>query len=250
MWKKLIYILCIVAILVMVNNVERVTINGEKRLLTAFNETDFELSETDLHVWGEYSKSFMTNDDMKQLGQQVASEIGLEPMYEDDFYQEELKKVYTIEKNTTEADTIIKVVELVEEVPNNGLKVENYIVVNIVLHDKCNSILYYRDKIKDTLSNYNVYATDNLTITSQHPGKLNSEAAEEIVESIAKTIGCTIKDQFLTEDIYSIYGYSKYIDGHIVSKGEKINVDLALTYNDIEDVTYLYAAIPVITIDY
>lgn len=242
--------MCTVAILVTVNNIEKVTTNGEKRLLTAFNETNFKLSETDLHVWGEYSKSFMTNDEMKQVGQQIASDIGLEPMYQDDFYQEEMKKIYTIEKKTTEADTIIKVVELVEEAPNNGLKVENYIVVNIILHDKCGSILYYRDKIKDVLLKYNMYATDNLTITSIHPGRLDKEAAGKIVGSIAKTIGCKIKDEFLTDDIYSVYGYSKYIDGHIISEDEKINVDLALTYNDVEDVTYLYAAIPVITIDY
>ena len=36
----------------------------------------------------------------------------------------------------------------------------------------------------------------------------------------------------------------------VVSKGEKVNMDLAVTYNEEENKTYLYAATPVITLEY
>lgn len=250
MFRKAIYILCVVAILVAVNNIEKASTNGEERLLTAFNQTNFALAETDLHVWGEYSKSFMTDDAMKEIGRRIAREVGLRPSFQEDFFKEEMKKVYTIEKKTKEADTTIKVVELVEKVANNSLKVENYIVVNVVLHEKCQSVLYFRDKIREVFDKYDIYGTDNLTVTSIHAGRLNEEQAKLVVEQIVKTMDCKVRDTFKTDDIYSIYGYSGFIDNHILSDGKRINVDLALTYNEVEDVTYLYAAIPVITIDY
>jgi hypothetical protein len=201
-------------------------------------------------MWGEYSKSYMTEAEMEQLALEMADKLGLEPEYEKQYDSEESKKVYSINKKTKEADTTIKVVEVIEKVPDDGLKVDNYIVINIVLSEKCNSILFFRDRITKIFEEMDMDVRDNLTITSQHKGKLDEYKAKEIVREIANKMSCQVKDSFKTENIYSIYGYSKYIDEHIVTEGEKINVDLALTYNELEDMTYLYAAIPVITIEY
>ncbi|MCT4688679.1 YwmB family TATA-box binding protein [Vallitalea sp.] len=250
MLKKITCIILVFAALIVANDVEKMIVNGEEKLLTTFNEVNFTLCETDLNIWGEYSKSYMTKSEMEKLALEVVNKLGLEPEYNEDYNSEEFKKVYSINKKTKEADTTIKVVELVEEVANNGLKVENYIVINIVLNDKCGSILYFRDKITEIFKEMDMDARDNLTITSKHKGKLDESKAKEIVKQIANKMSCKVKDSFKTENIYSIYGYSRYIDEHIITEGEKINVDLALTYNELEDMTYLYAAIPVITIDY
>lgn len=240
----------IVGVLLLINNVEKSVINGEEKLLTTFNEVNFTLCETDLNIWGEYSKSYMNESEMKILGHEVANRLGLEPEFKEEYVSEEFKRVYSISKETIEADTTIKVVELIEEVSDNGLKVNNYIVINLVLNDKCSSIIYFRDEISDIFKEMDMDVRNNLTITSKHKGKINEMQAKEIVNQVAGKMSCRVKDSYKTDDIYSIYGYSRYIDEHIISEGEKINVDLALTYNEIEDTTYLYAAIPVITIDY
>ncbi|GMQ62464.1 YwmB family TATA-box binding protein [Vallitalea maricola] len=250
MLRKITCIILVFAALIVANDVEKMIVNGEEKLLTTFNEVNFTLCETDLNMWGEYSKSYMTKSEMEKLALEVVNKLGLEPEYNEDYNSKEFKKVYSINKKTKEADTTIKVVEIIEEVANNGLKVENYIVINIVLNDKCGSILYFRDKITEIFQEMNMDARDNLTITSKHKGKLDESKAKEIVKQIANKMSCQVKDSFKTENIYSIYGYSRYIDEHIITEGEKINVDLALTYNELEDMTYLYAAIPVITIDY
>ncbi|MCT4542008.1 MAG: YwmB family TATA-box binding protein [Vallitalea sp.] len=250
MLKKILCGILIICCLLATNRIERTVINGEEKLLTTFNESDFTLCETDLNVWGEYSKSYMSETEMKILGLKIAVALGLDPEYKTDFICEDNKKVYTVEKKTELADTNIKVVEVIEKVPNNSLKVENYIIVNIILRDRCNSIIYYRDKIKDIYKNMNIYSRDNLTITSKHKGKIDQAKANEIIKEITKEMKCEIKDSYKTEDIYSVYGYSNYINEHVITEGEKINMDLALTYNEIENITYLYVAIPVITIDY
>ncbi|GMQ57702.1 hypothetical protein AN1V17_20970 [Vallitalea sediminicola] len=250
MLKKIACVILVFATLLVANNVEKMVVNGEEKLLTTFNEVNFTLCETDLNMWGEYSKSFMTEVEMKKLALEVTKKLGLEPDYKEEYNSEDFKRVYSVNKKTKEADTTIKVVELIEEVPNNGLKVDNYIIINLVLSDKCGSILYFRDKITEIFKEMDMDARDNLTITSKHKGKLDESKAKEIVKQIANKMSCEVKDSFKTENIYSIYGYSRYIDEHIITEGEKINVDLALTYNEIEDTTYLYAAIPVITIDY
>jgi hypothetical protein len=250
MLKKIAYVIFIVSILFAVNNFEKVLTNGEERLMTTFNEVNFTLNETDLNIWGQYSKSYMNKTQMEVLAINVANELGLDKQYETDYIEEEYKKIYKIVKKTKKADTTIKVVELIEQVQGNGLQVENYIIINIILKDKCSSILYYREKINDLFKSRDMVGRDNLTITSVHRGKLDRETAKQVINTITKKMNCKIKDKYQTDDIYSIYGYSNYINDHIVTKGEKINIDLALTYSEEEDLTYLYAAIPVITIDY
>lgn len=248
--QRIIYIVLTILILITVSNYENNITDGGKKLFTTFNEINFDMIESDVNIWGEYSKSYMSEKEMKELAERVAENLQLETTYETIYDEEELQRTYTIQKDSTEATTVIKVVELIEEVENNGLKVINYLIVNLKVVNKCDSILFYREKINKIFDDLGVEPSDSITLTSRHNGKLEEAEAKRIMNTVLRNMKGTIKDKYEATNIYSIYAYSDYIPEHILTNGKKINVDLAMTYNELEDVTYLYAAIPVITIDY
>jgi hypothetical protein len=50
--------------------------------------------------------------------------------------------------------------------------------------------------------------------------------------------------------LYVIYGYSKYISEYKKIGNQKINVSLAMNYNEEEQSTYIYLSTPLINEDY
>ena len=50
--------------------------------------------------------------------------------------------------------------------------------------------------------------------------------------------------------LYTIYAYSPYISDYEIQDGEAVNINIAMYYNEKEDQTYLYAAVPLVGLDY
>jgi hypothetical protein len=65
-----------------------------------------------------------------------------------------------------------------------------------------------------------------------------------------KNINATTREDYVTDEVYSVVGYTKKIREYIYSGKQKININLALRYNSYQDKTYLYLATPVITAEF
>ena len=53
-----------------------------------------------------------------------------------------------------------------------------------------------------------------------------------------------------TEEIYTVYGYSEDIKDYVVFGSTKTNVNIAITYNELNGETYIYMATPIINEDF
>lgn len=250
MKKIVLYISLIVVMLVAVNKIEKMVVEGEEQLITTFSDINFDMKESDINIWSEYSQSYMTKKQMIELGNSIAQKLNLKPEFNSRYIDRDLLKIYEIKKQAKYVNTVIKIAQHIEEVDNNGLRVENYIVVNMTFNNKYDSVFYYKDKIKEIFKEMNLKPNDNLTLTSTYDGKIEKNQMKEIVNKVLHGVSGNIVDSFETEDIYSVYAYSNYIPQYIISNGDKVNIDIALTYNENENLTYLYIAVPVITIEY
>lgn len=250
MKKIVLYISLIVVMLVAVNKIEKMVVEGEEQLITTFSDINFDMKESDINIWSEYSQSYMTKKQMIELGNSIAQKLNLKPEFNSRYIDRDLLKIYEIKKQAKYVNTVIKIAQHIEEVDNNGLRVENYIVVNMTFNNKYDSVFYYKDKIKEIFKEMNLKPIDNLTLTSTYDGKIEKNQMKEIVNKVLHGVSGNIVDSFETEDIYSVYAYSNYIPQYIISNGDKVNIDIALTYNENENLTYLYIAVPVITIEY
>lgn len=52
------------------------------------------------------------------------------------------------------------------------------------------------------------------------------------------------------ENFYSFYGYTDKIDNYVVTDGEKVNLNLVITYNEEKDVTHVIWATPFLNEDF
>lgn len=249
-YKKLLaYILVIVIGIMLVRGIKVKDIDGSRKFVEAFSETAFKVEAAELNIWGEYMPKYMQMDDMGVVVNEIATGLGVQgvtPVLE----QSETKKTYTLIKTSLDATTKIQFVETITPLDNKTYQAKNYLVVNIVLHNKCQSITYFQELLGDYFKKLEIRPTTGLTITASKAGAISVPSAEAVMTHLVQALNGDVKSVFLEDEIKSIYGYTKDVKDYVTANGEKINMDLSVTYNELEDKTYLYGAIPVITFEY
>lgn len=81
-------------------------------------------------------------------------------------------------------------------------------------------------------------------------GKLSSDEKEALTSRLFHAWGGTLKDAHQTSDYYVAYGYTSGISSYQKINGQKINLNLAITYDEISDETTVYLGIPILKTDF
>lgn len=247
--KILAYVIVIVVGVMMMKGIEANDLEGNRKFVEAFSATTFKVEEAELNIWGEYRPKYMKTNEMGAVVNEIASLLGVQgvvPIIE----ESDTKKTYLVTKTAQDATTKIQFVETITPLDDKTYQAKNYLVINIVLHNKCNSITYFQELLTDYFTKLEITPTIGLTITGSKPGTLSEDMAQATMTDLVQALNGEIKSVFLEDEIKSVYGYTKYVEDYVTANGEKINMDLAVTYNELENKTYLYGAIPVITFEY
>lgn len=83
-----------------------------------------------------------------------------------------------------------------------------------------------------------------------YEGNLNLEQRDQIADRLLGEMGAKVVSENRDMQLYTIYGYTPYVKEYEYQERKKVNINLAMYYNELEDKTYAYAAIPVIGLDY
>lgn len=221
--------------------------NGERTLLSAFNNSDFQTIQINLNSWGLLNQSFSSLEKMKVYSKRITDALGIYDIDNTEEKESETFKEFIVTKASKNAKTTVKLESIQYEEENSA---STYVVIDIILYGQYNSIPYLKEEIDSIFAENNIKPTTNITIAGTLRGTLNKEQKQKIAKSMMKDIGAKIEETYETEEIYSVYGYTRLISDWLISNGKKINVNLAFHYNEYEDNTYLYLATPVITVDY
>jgi uncharacterized protein YqeY len=234
----------------LINFANNKEIDEDITMVNAVNEAAFNIEEVNLNIWGEYMPKYLSQAEMKAITTEIVETIGLNNDYIESFVEEDDRRVYSINKKGAYSNTTIQLIEMIEHIEENTYRANNYILINISLTNKESSIAYYKEIIKKKLEEMNISNTANVTITAKCSQEVTTEESKKIMAGIVKKMNGKIFEQYYTSDIKSVYAYSSNMEDYIITKGEKMNMDIAITYNEIEDTSYLYLAYPIITIDY
>ncbi|MFP4697368.1 MAG: YwmB family TATA-box binding protein [Eubacteriales bacterium] len=248
--KQFFYIIFIVIFVVAYQYSGNYFYKGEDELVSAFNKTTFELKESQVSVWGIYNKTYMTKEDKQNALEKLAKQIPIKSPYEFSEIDEGVFQEVKLSKESKNARTSIKIVSMEKPVEENILEVENYIIMDISLTKDIDSVIHYKNIIRDILNVEGIDSHISVDIIGEKKGRVSSETRKELTDELMDSINAKKQEEFITDDIYSIYGYAPYIDEYIVSNGKKINVDVAFTFNEKEDKTILHLASPIISVGY
>lgn len=106
------------------------------------------------------------------------------------------------------------------------------------------------DILKDILGNLGVEQEIGITFCGTINGKTSCVEVRKIADLIQGVAKAHYVEGFMKEELTSLSFYSAEIEGFLKINSHKINLNIAFSYNEEENSTYLYIGLPLIYQEY
>jgi hypothetical protein len=237
-----IYLVCLVWVAALVQLYINSKVDYEKNMVQEAIATETgELCQGSVTAYGYYGDVTMTEEKRNMIAEKLAAQLGVMEDYALSVRSTEDGELSVLEKTGEQADTKIKVISL-----NTG---ETYLHTQIDFKGTaCSAAYEYKKLLAELYGDIGVDATTNLYLASQRKGQLDEDEIQIITDDFLESLDAGQVLEIGPEDGIAgttlVYGYSRAIDEYVYQNDEKVNVNIAITYDETEDVTYIHRGVP------
>lgn len=217
------------------------------QITEAFVKTNAEEMKSSLEIVAEYNAGFLSEASKKEMIQALADAIGLTIDGEILQKQQASKSEYYFLKRAKKAVSEIKVVSLEQE-EGEAVKVNHYIIVRLDITESVHSIDKYKNLLEKTLDKLGV-AEKQITMEFEgnYKGNMSVREKNEIATQLVEDLQGEIALEYEEGNLYTVYAYTGLLKEYIVSMGTKVNIQIAITYNDLTNKTRVTLATPILS---
>lgn len=125
-----------------------------------------------------------------------------------------------------------------------------YVFVKLDFQEDTEAAFAVRKKLEDLLKPYLRTIQSSVNIIGSLKGELSLERRNRAADELLQELEAEVVTEHRSMELFTIYGYTPYIEEYKLQKNQAVNVNIAMYYNEEEDRTYIYAAVPVIGVEY
>ena len=221
----------------------------EEEVILAFHSMSMAEENSIIHSYGKYKGDYLTVEEQKILLKNMADALGIV----DNFTLEESRDQYgrkvTLLMDGKEADTKLEFITNEKEADGNAFQVDQYLKAELQIQNSIESAFYYDDTIKMLMERYSDTSQTNININGQYTGKLGTEQKDAITMELLEKLEAEIVAEH-REDSYVVYAYTPLIEEYKTVGKDKINLTIAIIYNEETDVTEVLLATPLLNQDF
>lgn len=211
-------------------------------IVDAFAASEAGCVESRVQITADYGTAFLTEHDKQALIGYIAGALGVRMDGEIEYRETDGGQIYSYTKKARQAATTIKAITLREDTSRTYLYVEL-----AIYQDDAFDILNYRDIILDTLDDMGVrQAETTLQLLGAYEGKLAMSEWNRLADGMIKKLSGKIVYENRDEELYTIYAYSGLLSEYITVENKKINIQVAVRYEQDQNRTVVYLATPII----
>lgn len=224
---------------------------GEARetLVTAFNQVQLMDMNAQVESFGYFGNVYMSMEARKQMVKDIGYKLGMSNCQVDQEWDGSLL-VTSIHRDGVNAETDIKLITKEEKLTDTIIDSHQYISININLRENVESALYYKQVIKEIMEKYDVVTDVTVNLTGYIDGYADIAIKDMVADRMIELMNGKVVAENRTENLYTIYAYTKNVNDSITLGGKKINLNISSYYDEADDRTYFYVATPVINADY
>lgn len=212
----------------------------------AFVNTNLGELKSSIEIIADYNKDFISETDKKALIQYMADSIGLILDKDISVVREGTRTEYSFGKQARNATSLLKVISLEQE-EEAVTKIKHYLVIRLNIRDSIQSIDKYRNILEEALDELGV---ENKQITLQYEGSfsgmLTTDEKDRISNLLIGELQGTTAIRYEEGGVYTVYAYTGLINEYIVSMGSKINIQIAVNYDEETGKSRVYLATPIL----
>jgi len=218
----------------------------ELQITEAFIKSETVEMKSSMDIVGEYGVQAFGDAGKKELIHRIAQSIGLTVDSDITIWSDEDRSEYYYYKKARQASTEIKVVSL-ENKDESGTQMKHYIVVQLSIEKGISGIDHYKKLLEKELTDIGVENLQiNLKYEGNREGNLTTQQKREIAAMLVQELQGDIAIDYDEGDLYIVYAYTGLIDEFVTTLDNKINIQIAITYNELTNKTRITLATPML----
>ena len=224
--------------------------NEELDLVTAFSNEKYMYTESFVNGKASIGNSYYTKDEKEEYLKDVANKLGINT--ECEFVEVRDDNIVTakLTKVAKNAITNIKLTTIETVKEKNIITLKNYLEISIEMSNSLDSAVAYGDIIENIFKSKGVIADVTVNLKGSIEGELSNSEKNDITDKIMDKMNADIVTGNRTKEIYTVYGYSEEMEDYVVFGSTKTNVNVAITYDELNNETLIYMATPIINQDF
>ena len=213
---------------------------------TAFTDSvdGEEWCELDTYIegYGKFGVCYLTQEEKERLVENIASALGITSSYGLATVCEDEVNITVLSKESVDGSVTIKAITQEPQV--------QYVYVNITVYNNIDCAVSYRELMEGMFDAMGIQGNVNMNLVGSLEGALNSTEKNELADGLLDRLGAKVVTENRDGDIFTIYAYSKGAGSYITIGGNKINMNIAIGYDEEQDRTKVYLASPINSLDY
>lgn len=245
--KKILIFAIIISILIPILSIAEKDYDENEILLNILNDLGGELQEGETSINGVLLKKFLDKNGLNILTNELLDKIGIVEFHREEIYGDGYSQInlYSYDSNKNPITMIIS-----SYIDEDSKMDETYLYLNLINKEH---FLTNNDIINSVESIFKEYDSF-MEITSSIIGYIdgnacNDEIEKKAIRALRRLKGNTV-ETFKDVNLLSYTAYTPRIVKNISIGEKKINLNLAIRYNDYEDKTFIWIGTPIITSGY
>ncbi len=246
MRKKGIIIFLLLVLFINYANAEIVKVKNEELIIESFKETNSKLKSFNISYSGVVNDKFMGKSELEKISRDILEPIEFKEDYREVIEESKMTKISIY--GQVKDNQFITLVAYSYKDLNNKCKTSIYIDINE--NNDYKRTVEITSKLSQILGKQNIKPKITTCIVGSYDGQLEDKYKKQILKKITSLTQSREVESLVNDDITSYSLYSKNIDNYIYSGRKKINLNIALRYDEYRDQTYIFIASPIITVGY
>lgn len=219
----------------------------EGDVVEAFNSSNMVPVEVCISAYGKFGELELAAETKEIMLRNLAKQLGITDGYEITASEGEGYQESTLTKEGKYGTTLLQLVSMDTQKADGEMVTEQTILSDITIYNDIAYAMECKELLEDIYQEIGMQPSMNLYIKGKTEGALSETRREELIDSVMESLNAEEVQEIENDEDYCLYGYTSRFDRVIYQNGKKINVNLAITYHEDEDMTYLHLAVPYIS---
>lgn len=216
-------------------------IHKEDKIIDVLSRGETSLVEGQVTTYGLFLEEELSESTKETMLKNLAAGIGITKDFTIEYKNsEEIQRMILDYKGEKES-VVIQVITIDEK---------QYLSVGITLQGELEHLAAYKKMTEDTLEKLGVSIHTQIALKGTKEGLLTEEEMKEQTEKIFRSLGAKKVKEVSGEDWYSFYGYGEELGEFRVDEGDKINLNVTYTLDEVNRRTMIQVGLPVVNATY
>ena len=263
---------------------------AENSLEKVFKNNNIHKADCEIEGYYYLGEKYYGESGSLELIDKIAERLGVNSEYYYDKYRTDAGSVAVMKKEGKSSELELELITTEYQESQNVIAQRNYLSVSLNIKGSLESGYYYKNLIEKTMkeicreenddkaNSENISENDkkssntvngekaankdeevSTSIISQNLymvikgkiyGKIDKEQENKIAKGILRSFRAKEIFNGQNDEHMNVYGYTKILQDYVAIGSEKININVAFSYNEQENITYVYIGSPIVNYDY